>query len=447
MFEAIDVPCSRHPAKFTCFDALSEKYIGVRRKSLKICEGLEPEDYVVQSMPDVSPPKWHLAHTTWFFENFILKLLPDRWVIKNHSYLYLYNSYYETSGQFHPRTQRGLLSRPSLSEILQWRHSVDRGILDLLSDSDLEDRDKILSLVAIGLQHEQQHQELMLMDIKYNFWSNPLLPVYESYDEIGITKKTASKQQWLHQPEAICSIGYDGPDFSYDNERPAHNQLTHNIEISSRLVTNGEWLSFINDGGYHDVRLWLSEGWSWVQNHGIKSPLYWFNAEDHPIKLDRFSDGLYEFTLYGPQPIDHDLPVSHISYYEADAFARWSGCRLPSEAEWEAYARKHAVTGNLAYPGKIDADFSPYLHPRPAECNQVYGDLWEWTSSSYRAYPGFSPEPGVLGEYNGKFMCNQYVLRGGSFASPQDHIRPSYRNFFPAHSRWQFSGMRIVRDL
>ena len=408
-------------------EALDAYYIRIRQATTALCDTLEPEDFVVQSMPDVSPTKWHLAHTTWFFENFILKPRLDRFEPFHERYHYLFNSYYYSVGQMHRRPERGLLSRPTVREIMDYRRHVDERMQELLAGAISEELD---FLVRLGLNHEQQHQELMLTDIKHVFAQNPLFPALKR-KAAASTGATVPELGFIAQPGGIQEIGARGDSFCFDNETPRHRVLIRDFALASRPVTNGEYLEFIRDGGYETTTLWLSDGWGTVCEQGWQRPLYWQPSLEE------------EFTLGGLQPLDPNAPVCHVSYYEADAFARWAGARLATEAEWELAAADSAIAGNFVESGE--------LHPVSASARsplqQIYGDVWEWTQSPYSCYPGFTPLAGSLGEYNGKFMCNQLVLRGGSCATPIDHIRPSYRNFFYPDSRWQFSGIRLAKDL
>jgi ergothioneine biosynthesis protein EgtB len=379
---------------------------------------------MVQSMPDASPAKWHLAHTTWFFEQFVLGRDPH-YRSRDPSWHYLFNSYYQSVGPMHARPQRGLLSRPSLGEVLGWRRHVDEAVNERLLRDDHGTYDP---LVELGLQHEQQHQELLLTDILHAFWSNPLLPAYLREPPAD----AASRALPLHFAagrEGVAEIGHAGEGFAFDNETPPHRTWLSPHALANRLVTNEEYAAFVHDGGYREPSLWLSDGWAMVQREGWQRPLYW-----QPDLASAFS-------LAGVRALDPAAPVCHLSYYEADAFARWAGARLPTEAEWEAAAAVLPVEGNLL-------DGAPRL-PQVASgagLAQMYGDAWEWTASPYVAYPGFRPLPGSLGEYNGKFMCGQWVLRGGSCATPRGHVRASYRNFFPPQARWQFAGLRLAKD-
>ena len=400
---------------------LASEYARVRSFTGSLCEGLAAEDYVVQSMPDVSPTKWHLAHTSWFFEAFLLTPHLPRYKPLNPVYHYLFNSYYVQAGERHCRAQRGYLSRPTVREVMAYRAHVDRAMGDLLSHELTED---VRQLVSLGLHHEQQHQELMLTDIKHVFSVNPLRPVYRERQVAPSTSSTAL--QWLRFDEGVRYIGYAGPGFSFDNETPRHRVFIEPFEMASRLVTNGEYLEFMDAGGYRRPELWLSAGWDAVKQHQWSEPFYW-------EKRGKW----YVFTLHGMEEVEPNEPVCHISYFEADAFARWKGVRLPTEFEWELAAQGTAIEGNFVESGE--------LHPRGT--SSLYGDVWQWTRSQYEPYPGFQPAAGAVGEYNGKFMCNQFVLRGGSCATSVTHIRPTYRNFFAPDATWQFMGIRLARDV
>jgi ergothioneine biosynthesis protein EgtB len=407
--------------------ALAQRYTQVRTVTEELCRTLSPEDMTVQSMPDVSPSKWHLAHTSWFFERFVLTPhLPD-YKIFHPRFDYLFNSYYNTVGEMHPRPQRGLLSRPGVAEILAYRKHVDAHMPALLTRAETDPQ--LAFLITLGLNHEQQHQELLLTDIKHVLSMNPLLPAWR---ELPIAPaRRAPELKYIPHPGGLLEIGHDGEGFAFDNESPRHRIFLEPHAIANRPVSNGDYLEFIRAGGYRTPELWLSEGWALVQRAGWDRPLYW--SEDLTM----------EFTLGGLRELDHAAPVSHLSYYEADAFAHWAGARLPTEAEWELLAAEQTVQGNLMEQG--------HFHPIAASGSagapyQLYGDVWEWTMSPYMSYPGFKPLTGSLGEYNGKFMSNQMVLRGGSCATPQSHIRSTYRNFFPPDARWQFSGLRLAKD-
>jgi ergothioneine biosynthesis protein EgtB len=414
-------------------EALVGRYRQVRRFTEGLCRPLVTEDYVIQAMPDVSPPKWHLAHTSWFFETFVLASAVPGYRPPHPSYAYLFNSYYVAAGERHSRPQRGLLSRPTVEEVYRYRAHVDREVTDFLGGLDCAGLDTWSPVVELGLHHEQQHQELLLTDLKYNFACNPLRPAYIPPDAPP-QMQAASALRWVSFPEGVYWIGHDGHGFAFDNESPRHRCFVEPFQLASRLITNGEYLAFMADGGYERPELWLSMGWDVAQREGWKAPLYW--EREH---------GTWEMmTLAGMQPIGAADPVCHVSYYEADAYARWAGARLPTEAEWEIAATPLPVEGNFVEHNTF--------RPAPAsQCDlatplaQVFGDVWEWTQSHYSPYPGYAPPPGALGEYNGKFMANQFVLRGGSCATSISHIRPTYRNFFPADARWQFMGIRLAR--
>jgi len=407
---------------------LAERYREVRRTTAQLCEGLSAEDCQLQSMDDASPVKWHLAHTTWFFETFVLEAALPAWQRVNPAYRVLFNSYYVGVGHRHPRPQRGVLSRPSLTEVWHYRERIDEQLLRWLPGAD---DPQLLNLVELGLHHEQQHQELILTDLKHHFACNPLQPVYRPGTAPLAT--AAQPLQFLGFDGGLVEIGHPGEGFAFDNEGPRHRVWLQPYQLADRLVTQGEFLQFIDDGGYRRPELWLSEGWEFVQRQCWQAPLYWQQV-----------DGQWQhYTLAGAQPLEPAAPVAHLSYYEADAYARWCGARLPTEAEWE-----HAASGAGAAAWGTTLDDQRF-QPQPARAatglNQLFGDCWEWTCSAYLPYPGYRPAEGAVGEYNGKFMVNQMVLRGGSCATPRSHLRPSYRNFFPAHTRWQFSGVRLAR--
>jgi len=408
---------------------LTEEYCRVRSRSLQLCAPLKPEDMMVQSCADASPAKWHLAHTTWFFETFLLREFVPGYRPFNADFLWLFNSYYNAVSAQPEKKLRSSFSRPTAEEILAYRRHVDAAMEELTAG---DVPDEVRTRVVLGLNHEQQHQELLLTDIKHAFWSNPLHPVY-ARGGIGGGRREAALQEWVEFGGGLVEIGYEGKDFCFDNETPRHRVFLEPFRLASRLVTCGEYLAFMEDGGYRRPELWLSEGWTTVQNEGWQAPLYWRKTEGGEWEI---------FTLGGLVSLDELLatPACHVSYFEADAYARWAGRRLPTEAEWERAAAGVPVAGNLMEGEKF--------HPRRAEgasnLEQMYGDVWEWTASAYLPYPGFAPLPGALGEYNGKFMCNQMVLRGGSVATPASHIRATYRNFFPPATRWQFSGVRLA---
>ncbi|MEO6170975.1 MAG: ergothioneine biosynthesis protein EgtB [Lysobacter sp.] len=425
-------------------DGLAVRFAHVRKRSCALAAPVTAEDAMLQSMDDASPTKWHLAHTTWFFERFVLAASSGYHDV-NADWDYLFNSYYQSVGPMHARHRRGVLSRPSLAEVMDYRAQVDARMLRAFERGDFEPvvRDRI----ELGLHHEQQHQELLLTDIKHAFWCNPLRPAYRS--DLPVARGQSDATEWLRQEESIVEIGVpawpaDATAFAFDNESPRHRVLMPAHLLASRPVSNADFRAFVDDGGYRQAALWLSDGWSRINQDGWVRPFYW----DEPLEC--------EFTLGGMRAIDPDAPVSHLSYYEADAFARWAGARLPTEVEWEHAAAPLPVAGNFVDRG--------FLHPAPAQSRgqaggrddagvvagivprQMFGDVWEWTSSAYTAYPGFREMPGSLGEYNGKFMSGQLILRGGSCVSSRDHLRPSYRNFFHAPDRWQFSGVRLARD-
>ena len=409
--------------------SLIEDFRTIRQATNDLCDPLEIEDYGVQTMPDVSPPKWHLAHTSWFFETFLLKPYLKDYREYHPDYVRLFNSYYEQVGEYHPRPQRGLLSRPTVKQIYAYREHVDAAMLQLLTQITHPEWTHIESRSIIGLNHEQQHQELLLTDIKHIFASNPLRPVYR---ELPQAVGSAMDLQWIDQAGGLIEIGADGNTFAYDNERPRHQVFLQPFKLASRPVTNAEYLDFINDGGYTRPELWLSEGWKAIKECHFNAPLYWEQRENE----------WWHMTLSGMQLLNQDAPVCHVNYFEADAYANWAGKRLPTEAEWESVAANLPILGNLRDQG--------FLQPQPGQTTgmqQLFGDVWEWTQSAYNPYPGFRSPTGALGEYNGKFMCGQYVLRGGSCVTPADHIRASYRNFFYPWDQWQFSGIRLAEDL
>ena len=414
-------------------DVLLDHFEQVRGQSVALAAPLAPEDMVIQSMPDVSPTKWHLAHVTWFFERFVLGPRDSDYEPFDPAFDFLFNSYYYTAGQMHTRANRGLLSRPTVATVLAYRRHVDEAVCRLITRGD----ETVRFLVTLGLHHEQQHQELMLTDIKHVLAQNPLQP---SYDQAaaGASDTPAPAQSWQRFPGGVAEIGHVGDGFCYDNETPRHRVWLEDFELATRPVTNREWREFMADGGYRRPELWLSEGWAAILAEGWDRPLYWQE------------DGEAVFTLGGPRPVDPAAPASHLSYFEADAYARWAGARLPTEAEWEVASR--AAVGRSADAPAAPGNFvgAGVLQPRVATGTgliQMFGDVWEWTASPYSPYPGFEPMAGSLGEYNGKFMCSQLVLRGGSCATPADHIRDTYRNFFYPRDRWQFTGLRLARSV
>ena len=420
------------------------RYAAVRGASHKLAEPLETEDYVIQTMPDVSPTKWHLAHTTWFFEQFLLvdgpTADPDYRVFHDR-FAYLFNSYYVTVGDRHCRIKRGTIGRPTVGEIYDYRRHVDEQMARLIASADDDGLKQIAPLVEIGLHHEQQHQELAYTDLKHVFACNPLYPVYRDRD-VPVSNGVDALR-FVRFDEGLREVGHGGEGFAYDNEQPRHRVYLAAFDIGDRLVTNGEFLEFVESGGYRNVPLWLSAGTAAV----AADPTNW----SHPFYWHHDDDGTWsEFTLSGLRPLGRDEPVTHLSYFEADAYARWKGCRLPTEFEWEvacAESNCDPRDGNFV----DDENYHPVPAPHsslPAShsLGQMFGDVWEWTASQYTPYPGYKAPPGALGEYNGKFMCNQFVLRGGSCVTPRSHVRATYRNFFPPDARWQFTGLRLARD-
>ena len=409
--------------------ALERRYRQVRAATVALALPLSDADATVQSMPDASPAKWHLAHTTWFFESMVLTADSSSYKVFDERFNFLFNSYYESVGARQPRPLRGLLTRPTLAEVLAYRDYVDSRVAQLLQRAPTE---SVLKVIELGCHHEQQHQELLLTDILHLFAQNPLRPAYRESVPLPVELIDRS-QTYRTFPGGLVDIGHQGESFAFDCEGPRHAVQIESYRLSDRLVTNGEWAEFIADGGYRNPLLWLSDGWAAVRSEGWSAPLYW-EARDGEF---------WSMTLRGAQPIDPDAPVTHVSYFEADAFAAWAGRRLPTEAEWEAAAQTVAAAGNF-----VNSD---RLRPRPAppatgELRQMFGDVWEWTRSAFMPYPRFRPMPGALGEYNGKFMSGQFVLRGGSCVTPADHVRATYRNFFAPHARWQFSGLRLAED-
>lgn len=428
------LPAERH-------EILAKRFARVRSFTEQIASPLSPEDCAIQSMPDVSPTRWHLAHTTWFFETFVL-CQSAGYEPFNSDFQYLFNSYYNAVGQQFPRDQRGLISRPGLADVMAYRTHVDRQMVELVNrgvDA------ATAEVIELGLNHEQQHQELMLADIKHVLSCNPLVPGYRAADR---RSGKVLPLQWRRYAEGVYWIGHEGDGFAYDNESPRHRQFLERVELASRLVTCREYLDFIDDGGYRRPELWLSLGWQWVQEQAVYAPLYWEEREGHWTL----------FTLAGRLPLELDEPVCHISYFEADAFARWAGTRLPTEAEWEVASADVPDAGTSAddlinlgcaiHPASVPPDRESVANGDgfvPPTLAQMFGEVWQWTASPYTAYPGYRPPAGALGEYNGKFMCNQYVLRGSSCATPAGHTRATYRNFFPPEARWQFTGIRLAR--
>jgi ergothioneine biosynthesis protein EgtB len=424
-------------------ERLRDRFHQIRDFTSSLCADLEPEDCVVQSMPDVSPTKWHLAHTTWFFETFILKKFVAGYRAEIPEYAYLFNSYYNAAGDMHRRDLRGLISRPTVSEAQRYRESIDSHMDDLLSNADEKSLDEIEPLLVLGVNHEQQHQELLITDIKHVFAQNPLSPVFRESKTGGRSSATPGSQssplQFTDFEETVTAIGHDGDEFAYDNEGPRHQALVPAVSLATRPVTNGEYIAFIEDNGYNRPEFWLSLGWMTVNEQRWNAPLYWTKRDG----------AWWSFTLSGLRPVDQSEPVTHVSYFEADAYANWAEARLPTEFEWERAALSCPIEGNfveseLFHPVAVVSAVSG--HKQGKGLNQIFGDVWEWTRSAYSPYPGYRAAPGALGEYNGKFMCNQYVLRGGSCATSRIHIRRTYRNFFQPEKRWQFTGIRLARD-
>ncbi len=402
--------------------SLAAAYAAVRRLSLAIAAPLSNADAAIQPMPDASPAKWHLAHTTWFFETFVLRDHLPGYRLHDESYAFLFNSYYEGEGDRHPRARRGMIARPSLDEVRAWRAAVDEALLGAFERLPA-------ALITLGLNHEQQHQELMLMDLTATFFENPLRPAIWA-GEGAAPAAVPAPAGWLTGREGLVEIGHAGTEFAFDNEGPRHKVWLEPHQLADRPVTNAEWQAFMADGGYANALLWLADGWAWVRENRIEAPLYWVSE----------GQGWQRFALDGLRPVNPAEPVCHISYYEADAFARWAGARLPTEAEWEAAAE------GLDPDGGNQLDEAGPVRPLPSEAGQLFGDVWQWTGSAYLPWPGFRPAAGAVGEYNGKFMVAQMVLRGGCCATPRGHMRASYRNFFYPHQRWMYSGLRLARD-
>jgi ergothioneine biosynthesis protein EgtB len=406
-------------------------YRNIRRQTCSLIDGLSDADATAQSMPDASPAKWHLAHTTWFFETMVLAAHAAHYQAFDPRYAFLFNSYYETIGARHARPKRGLLTRPSLDEVERYRAHVDAAIEQLLA---AEPEPRVLALVELGCHHEQQHQELLLTDILNLFSENPLHPAYAPLPRGPRAVAVAAALTFSRYDAGCVDIGHDGPGFAFDSEGPRHPEIRPAFRLGNRCVTNREWLEFMADGGYRSALLWLSDGWTEIQRQNWTMPLYWWEE----------AGAYFSMTLHGAQPLELDAPVSHISYFEADAFASWAGKRLPTETEWESVAQTIAATGNFADSGLLRPAPASACGPGP---QQLFGDVWEWTRSAFSPYPGFRASADAVGEYNGKFMSGQYVLRGGSCATPANHIRASYRNFFRPDARWQFAGVRLAEDL
>jgi ergothioneine biosynthesis protein EgtB len=402
-------------------------YEQIRQQTENLCKPLLTDDYQIQSILQTSPPKWHIAHMSWLFEAFILtKFVTDYQVFDQH-FDFIFNSYYYTHGKMHPRAQRGLLSRPSVEVVYQYRAYVDENVIKLIKSVDADQWPELAFFITLGLNHEQQHQELLLMDIKHNFSINPLRPAYR--DDLQFAQGQSRNMRWLERSGGIHMMGHTGNGFGFDNETPRHEVVLQDHRLADRFITNAEYLEFIQAGAYKEPVFWLSDGWAWLQQEKINHPLYWHNIDNHWM----------QFTLGGMNELNINQPVCHVSYYEADAYARWAGKRLPLESELESMLATLEIDGNF-----VDSDF---LHPCAAsDKGQWFGDLWAWTASAYSAYPGFKPLAGSIGEYNGKFMSNQMVLKGGSCVTPVNHTRASYRNFFYPDERWAFNGIRLAED-
>lgn len=403
-------------------------YEQTRARSLALIKGLSPEDMVLQSMEDASPAKWHLAHTSWFFEQFILKEHSPDYVSPDSRFAVLFNSYYVQVGPRHMRSKRGMISRPDVDAVLDYRTHVDAAMQGLLGKQGAEAAE-IAALTVLGCHHEMQHQELLVTDLMHALSHNPLLPAYR--DPTEPAKAVAPTVDWIDHAGGLLEIGHQGDKFSYDCETPRHKTYLAPFRLASRLVTNRDWIAFMSAGGYSKPEFWLSDGWATNVQEGWDAPLYWWQQEDQ----------WWSYSLQGPKPLDLDAPVVHVSYYEADAFARWSGKRLPTEAEWEVVARDFPIKGNF-----LDSGVLRPTAPDRADDMQLWGDVWQWTQSPFTPYPGFKAPKGAVGEYNGKFMCNQFVLRGGSCATPIAQMRPTYRTFFYPHQRWQMLGLRLADD-
>ncbi len=413
-------------------EKLTERFSAIREFSNFLVEPLETEDFVIQAIENTSPTKWHLAHVSWFYETFVLDKAISDYESLHPQYSYIFNSYYLQTGEPHTRSKRGLLSRPTVSQVFEYRDYVNNEVLNFLDTATEDQLAEFGPVIEIGNHHEQQHQELMLTDLKYMFAQNPLYPTYRELNLSDGDRPDALN--WIPFDEGIYEIGNKGNEYTYDNEHPRHRKFLESFELADRLITNAEFMEFIDDGGYERSELWLDDGWVTVNKRDWNSPLYWHKQDGE----------WHYFTLGGLKKVNPNEPVTHVSYYEADAFARWAGARLPSEEEWEVAAGNKLYGGNFVEQARY--------HPRPLQENQsglkqMYGDVWEWTMSSYEPYPGYEPLPGALGEYNGKFMCSQYVLRGGSCATSETHIRKTYRNFFYPDARWQFNGIRLARTV
>ncbi len=426
-------PGRRRQERASLHDWLME----TRALSSELARPLSDEDQVVQANDDASPTKWHLAHTTWFFEAFVLTRFLQAYRVYDESFEYCFNSYYESVGPRHPRRMRGLLTRPSAADVRAYREHVDQALDRLCASGGLPP--EAAALIELGINHEQQHQELLLTDILSLFAGEPLKPVYAAADP-ALRAAAPAPLEWIAFQGGVVPMGHDGDGFAYDNEGPRHDQLVRPFTLATHLVSNEEWAGFIEDGGYRTPSLWLADGWATVEAQGWDAPLYWERAQGATMH----KGGTMQMSLLGLRPIDPAAPVCHVSYYEADAFARWAGYRLPTEFEWELAADGLPVAGSTLGQKHL-RPMAPALD-RDGQLKQMFGDVWEWTASAYLPYPGFKAAPGAVGEYNGKFMCNQFVLRGGSCVTPDGHVRRSYRNFFYPHQRWQFMGLRLAAD-
>ncbi|QBR72334.1 ergothioneine biosynthesis protein EgtB [Beijerinckiaceae bacterium] len=413
--------------------SLGDRLFETRQLTLDLVQGLSAEDMTVQAMDDASPTKWHLAHTNWFFENFVLAIHREGYAFFDETFNYCFNSYYETLGARQPRGKRGLLTRPSCELVFAYREHVDRQLEELVG-REIEPGSELARVIEVGINHEQQHQELLLTDILALFAANPLRPAYRA-SRPRVDQGEPEALRWIEYTGGLHEMGHAGNGFAWDNETPRHRELIHPFKIADRLITNAEWLNFIEDGGYRNFSLWLADGWTMVNREGWNAPLYWEEREGQWLAM----------SLEGLRPLDRAAPVAHVSYYEADAFARWAGRRLPTEFEWELAAKDVPASGNTLA--------SKALRPLPAGSGsdgrprQLFGDVWEWTGNAYLPYPGYRAALGALGEYNGKFMVSQQVLRGGSCATPEGHARATYRNFFYPHQRWQFMGLRLASEI
>lgn len=427
------------PVELSPLPTWLQRYREIRGQTLKLVETLGPDDQMVQSMADASPAKWHIAHTTWFFEEFVLAQHFQGYARFDDRFSFLFNSYYKRLGGHPHRSIRGTFSRPTLDQVRLYRTYVDNAMEKFLAS---EASEEVLRLLELGLNHEQQHQELIVTDIKHAFWTNPLRPSYLAGQmrTVATTATAAAPLKWCRFEEGVYQVGHDTEGFAFDNELPRHSTYLSPFRIASRPVTNEEYLEFMADGGYRRPELWLSDAWDHVCENQWTAPLYW----------EQTGDGWTEFTCRGSVPVNPSEPVCHVSFYEADAFARWTGARLPTESEWEVAARSNRCSdnnsANLLESGIFHSAPAVYWASQQTSIQQMLGDVWEWTSSPYSAYPGYRPPAGAEGEYNGKFMCNQIVLRGGSCVTPRSHIRKSYRNFFLPQKRWQFSGIRLAHD-